>query len=85
MFLLNNNDNNKEVDERLYKILKKTFRTDEINFEASMDEIPEWDSLIHIRLITAIEDEFNIAIDFADTLLMTSIPEIKNKILKYLD
>jgi len=80
---LSNNDKN--VDEKLLKILKDTFQTEKINSEASMDEVPEWDSLLHIRLITTIEDEFKIAIDFADTLEMTSIPEIKKKIQKYLD
>lgn len=74
----------KEIDERFNKIFKKTFQNENINLEASMDEIPEWDSLMHIKLITAIEDEFHIEIDFADTLEMSSIPEIKNKILKYL-
>lgn len=79
------NEKNKKFEERLYKILKDTFGTDEINPEYSMDEIPEWDSLKHVQLIIAIEDEFNISIDFADTFEMTSIPEIKNKILKYLE
>jgi len=49
-----------------------------------MDEIPEWDSLKHIQLIIAIEEEFDITIDFSDTLDMTSISAIKEKILKYL-
>jgi len=76
--------NDKNIDERLFKILGDTFQTDKINPEDSMDEIPEWDSLRHIQLIIAIEDEFSISIDFADTLEMTSIPEIKKKIQKYL-
>jgi acyl carrier protein len=80
---LSNNDKN--VDEKVLKIIKDAFQTEKINPNASMDDIPEWDSLLHIRLITAIEDEFNIAIDFSDTLEMTSIAEIKNKIQKYLD
>jgi len=82
---LSDKKNIQELDQRLHKILKKTLKNNEINFDATMDEIPEWDSLTHIQLITAIEDEFNIAIDFADTLEMSSMPEIKNKILKYLN
>ena len=78
-------NNDKNVDEKVLKIIKDAFQTEKINPNASMDDIPEWDSLLHIRLITAIEDEFNIAIDFTDTLEMTSIAEIKNKIQKYLD
>lgn len=76
--------NDKNIDERLFKILRETFQTNKINPEDSMDQIPEWDSLRHIQLIIAIEEKFNISIDFADTLEMTSIPEIKKKIQRYL-
>lgn len=81
---MNNDDKFSDIDTRLLKIFKESFQTKEIDPEAKMDDIPEWDSLMHVRLIIAIEDEFNIAIDFADTLEMASIPDIKNKIIKYL-
>ncbi len=84
MIQLTENNKIKDLDEKLNKILKETFQNDKINLEYSMDEIPEWDSLKNIQLIIALEEEFNIAIDFSDTLEMTSIPSIKNKILKYL-
>lgn len=81
---MNSDDKFSDIDTRLSKILKESFQTKEIGPEAKMDDIPEWDSLMHVRLIIAIEDEFNIAIDFVDTLEMASIPDIKNKIIKYL-
>lgn len=76
-------NNNSELDEKLHRILKDVFQNEEIKLDVSMDDVPEWDSLMHIKLLTAIEDEFKIAIDFADTLEMTSISEIKKMILKY--
>jgi len=78
--------NNKlnELDRKLEKIVKDTLQSKKVTLESSMEDIPEWDSLKHIQLIIAIEEKFDITIDFSDTLDMTSIPLIKNKILKYL-
>jgi len=75
---------NNDIDKKLEKIVKETLQSKKVTLESSMEDIPEWDSLKHIQLIIAIEEEFNITIDFSDTLDMTSFPAIKNKILKYL-
>ena len=72
-----------KIDEKLESILKDIFQIKSINLEASMYEIPEWDSLKHIQLITTIEEVFDITIDFADSIEMTSIPIIKSKILEF--
>lgn len=74
-----------ELDKRLEKLLKEIFEIDQINLKSSMDDIPEWDSFKHIELIIAIEEEFKIKLDINDTTEMTSIPIIKNKILKHLN
>jgi len=73
-----------QIEEKLKKILKETFQTKKITLKSKMEEIPEWDSLKHIQLIIAVEEVFGITIDFSDTLDMTSLPTIKEKILKYL-
>jgi len=73
-----------QIEEKLKKILKETFQTKKISLKSKMEEIPEWDSLKHIQLIIAVEEVFGITIDFSDTLDMTSLPTIKEKILKYL-
>ena len=74
-----------KIDKKLEKILSETFETKKISLKSSMEEIPEWDSLKHIQLIMAIEEGFNITIDFTDAIEMTSIPIIKGKILKNLN
>ena len=76
---------NKELDEKLVKILKEIFKTNEINSEATMEQIPAWDSMKHFQMVTAVEKEFNIEINISDTFEMASIPAIKDKILKYLN
>ena len=74
-----------DLDARLEKILKEVFQVDKINLNFSMDEIPEWDSFKHYELIIAVENEFKIKLEIADTIEIISIPIIKSKILKYLN
>ena len=76
--------NTKELDAKLEEILKKVFKTEKINLESSIYDISEWDSLTHIQLINAIDEEFEIEIGLNDAIIMTSIPIIKKKIMNYL-
>ena len=74
-----------DLDVRLEKILKEIFQVEKIDLNLSMDEIPKWDSFKHYELIIAVENEFKIKLEIADTIEITSIPIIKSKILKYLN
>ena len=74
-----------DLDVRLEKILKEIFQVEKIDLNLSMDEIPEWDSFKHYEVVTAVENEFKIKFKIADVLEITSIPIIKNKILKHLN
>ena len=46
---------------------------EKINYETSMDDLPEWDSLAHISLVSAIEEEFNISMSMDEITSMLSI------------
>ena len=76
--------NTKDLDVKLEEILKKVFKIEKINLESSIYDISEWDSLTHIQLINAIDEEFEIEIELNDAIIMTSIPIIKKKIMNYL-
>jgi len=76
--------NTKDLDVKLEEILKKVFKIEKINLESSIEDISEWDSLTHIQLINAIDEEFEIEIELNDAIIMTSIPIIKKKIMNYL-
>jgi len=80
-----NESTNDEISIRLEKLLKITFDVDTINLESTMEDIPEWNSFKHLELIIEIEKEFQIKLEFVDTIQMTSIPLIKNKILECLN
>ena len=76
--------NTKDLDVKLKETLKKVFKIEKINLEGSIENISEWDSFTHIQLISAIEKEFKIKVQFNDAMVMTSIPIIKKKIMNYL-
>ena len=50
------------MEKRLYKILSQVLNVpiEQINNESSPDTITEWDSLKHMNLVLAIEQEFGI-------------------------
>ena len=80
-----NDSSNDEISSRLEKLLKNTFGVNTIDLESSMEDIPEWNSFKHLELIIEIEKEFQIKLEFTDTIKMITIPLIKNKIVECLN
>lgn len=48
-----------------------------INEESSMDNVPSWDSLRHMNLVLALEEEFKVTIPDGDAGNITSYKLIK--------
>ena len=63
-----------EITNRLKKCMASVFGIEEaaISDDASMDNIKEWDSLRHINLIIALEQEFGISFPDEEVALLTS-------------
>ncbi len=62
-----------EIYETLTEIFEDVFDTEvELSDDTTAEDIPGWDSLRHITLISAIEDEFEIKFD------MKAVRELKN-------
>ncbi len=56
----------------------------EISEATTADEIPKWNSLSHVMLITAIEKEFGIKFDLLQMVDMKSIGDIARATLETL-
>ena len=54
--------------ERLNEVFKEVFDDDDIQIfdEMTADDIEEWDSLMHINLVLAVEKEFNLRLKAAE-------------------
>ena len=50
---------------------------DSINEDTSMDTVEAWDSIKHMNLVLAIEEEFGISIPDEDAANITSYPLIR--------
>lgn len=60
------------------EIFRDTFSDDSYQFsiDTTSDDIEEWDSLSHIRLLTAIESEFNFQFDLDEIEMLSSVAVI---------
>lgn len=65
-------------EDRLKEIIADTFDIDEdeVNEETSNETVEQWDSLNHLRLVTAIEGEFGVSLTMDEINGMTDYPKI---------
>ena len=74
--------NKEEIFTRLNYIFRDIFddNTISVNENTTAADIEDWDSLTHISLIAAIEDEFEIRFDMKDVLKMKNVGEMADRI-----
>jgi len=72
--------NNEAILKSVEEIFLDTFSDDSYQFsrDTTSDDIAEWDSLSHIRLLTAIESEFGFQFDIDEIELLSSVSAIVN-------
>ncbi len=72
-----------------FETYKKVFldslniQNDQFNENLKYNEIPEWDSIGHMTLISGLEDNFNISIDTDDIVDFSSFQKGKEILKKY--
>lgn len=66
-------------EDRLKQVLSDVLKIkiETINDETSVDTVPEWDSLHHLNLVLALEQQFNIVFSGEETVEIISYPLIK--------
>lgn len=75
--------NEKQVYERLNDVFRDVFDDEDIEVDASTvaDDIEDWDSMMHITLIGAVEDEFGVRFKMGEVSTMKNIGEMVRIIL----
>ena len=74
-----------EIYERLNNVFRDFFDDDDIELEpdTTADDIDDWDSLNHITLMSAVEDEFGLRFTMGEVSGMKNVGEmaeiIKNR------
>lgn len=72
-----------EIYERLNTVFRDVFDDDEIevNENTTSDDIEDWDSLEHINLVAAVEQEFGVKFTMAQVMGMKNVGEMVDIIL----
>lgn len=74
----------KGIHERLENVFKDVFddETITINDNTTSSDISDWDSLEHINLVCAIEEEFGINFSMGETVSLKNVGEMEELINK---
>ncbi|MBP1573534.1 MAG: acyl carrier protein [Oscillospiraceae bacterium] len=75
--------NERQVYERLNDVFRDVFDDEDIEVDASTvsDDIEDWDSMMHITLIGAVEDEFGVRFKMGEVSTMKNVGEMVRIIL----
>lgn len=68
------NVSEKQVKELISKVLD--IELSEVVGELAVGDIPEWDSLAHMRIIASLESEFGVVLDIEQTLEIEDVEDI---------
>jgi acyl carrier protein len=73
------------IEKKLKEIFAKTFELPLENVIDSLEygSIEQWDSIGHMGLIAALDDEFNLMFDTQDIVEMSSFKKAKEILAKY--
>lgn len=71
---------------RLQQVFREVFDDDEITIsdETTARDIPEWDSLAHVSLVVAVEQEFGVRFASTDVGRLKNVGELRQLIERHL-
>jgi len=70
------------VTERLKKVILEVLKLDDFDFQdnTTADQVPGWDSLSHLNVITAVEKEFSVRFKAYELLKLKDVGDLQNVI-----
>ncbi len=68
------------MEERLRRVFADVFNVapEKVNDSLSPDQVKGWDSLGHLRLVDALEADFNVRFDDGDLAVLENVGRIKH-------
>ena len=74
------------IKEKVKQVMTGLFSLDmtDIGLDSSIETVEQWDSLQHVNLMMALEQEFGIQIDVEDAIEMTSFPAVCKTLTHYI-
>ena len=76
--------NEKQIYERLNEVFRDVFDDEDItvNADTTADDIDDWESIEHINLVGAVEDEFGLRFKMGEVSGMKNVGEMVDIIMK---
>ena len=76
----------KEVFERMNEVFRDVFDDEDIEVtdETTADDIEDWDSLEHINLVNAMEEEFGVKFTTGEIVSLKNVGEMADLIISKL-
>jgi acyl carrier protein len=65
---------------KIISVLQKVFEIEQIDENTSQQDVEKWDSLGHLNLVVALEEEFDVLFEPEEIAEMTSAQKIISKI-----
>jgi acyl carrier protein len=65
------------LHDKLEKIFQQAFGIEKLTDEMSIDTVQGWDSMAHVALIMALQQEFSVSISPAQAIELTDVASIK--------
>lgn len=71
------------VHQRVQRVFREIFDDDamEVSDETSAKSVPAWDSLAHVRLIIALEEEFDVKFTTREVVQMACLGDLKKALV----
>ena len=68
------------IDQRLQRIFREALENDKLVLSDALspESMPAWDSLGHVKLIVACEEEFGIKFTIEETVESTSVAKLRS-------
>jgi acyl carrier protein len=78
--------NEESLQEQIREIMAGLFSMDaaDIGPKSSIETIEKWDSLQHVNLMMALEQEFDVRVDVEDAVEMTTFTAVCETLSRYL-
>jgi acyl carrier protein len=67
------------IDQRLQQVFREVFENNKLTLSDALspETMPQWDSLAHVKLIMASEEEFGVKFSIEETVESTSVGQLK--------
>ena len=75
------------ITDKLKNVILSALKLDDFDFndQTTADQVPGWDSLSHLNVITAVEIEYSIRFKTLELLRIKNVGELQEAINKKLD